>query len=200
MNTAALRQLFSPRSRRRTLRVLAAAVLIAAVCWYLGANLWHSIVLACVISTVCSLGMIGVVLDVSDIGWRAAGRRSGSRNDVAQLSGSLRGSGGRVDTGAIWRARQIARQRLARHGLDYREPAHRRAIEQLIGRRPYAVIVNGERRRPMLRTLLSCLDALDALNQLDPLEPPAPVPVRARQGRHLIPSFTRNRARRAREL
>jgi hypothetical protein len=197
MNPQSIRQLFAPGARRTTLRVLIAAVLVAAICWYLGADVWNSVVLGCVTATVGSIGLIGVAFDISDIDWRGAGRdRTGSRKDVAQLSGSLRGGLGRVDNGAIWRMRQIARPRLARHGLDYRNPAHRREIEQLIGRRPYAVLLRGERRRPLLGSFLSCLDALDALNALEPTDSPGPAPRSSRR----IPPFSKPRSRRAREL
>jgi hypothetical protein len=198
IQTEARRGLFGPLAppeRRATARVLILALLAAALCWYFGADAWHAILIGGVITTV---GVIGLVAsetpDLITIDWRSVGRpnRHGARSDVAELSWTLRGSYGRVGGPAVWRARRLARQRLAVYQLDLGNPADRPEIERLIGRRAYTVLVRGERRPPLLRTFVHCLDALDALDPTRPVEPPPG----SRRRRAIV---TRPRPRRARE-
>jgi hypothetical protein len=92
----------------------------------------------------------------------------------------------------MWRVQQLARRRLALHHLDLFNPADRLQIEQLLGRRVYAVLARSDRRPPPLRSVLRCLDALDAL---DPMRPPAPLPGPARR----TPASLPRRPRRSRE-
>jgi hypothetical protein len=183
--------------RRVTIWAVIVAVLVAAVCWYFGADLWHSVLLGSVLTTVGLITMVGTPdRAIANTDWRgdAGTNRVGSRGEVAELSWSLRTSYGRVDNKAVSRARQLARRRLALRQLDLNDPADRPAIEALIGRSTYAILVTRE-RRPLLRSLLHCLDALDALDTLSPTMPAAP-PSKPR--RHM-PTFLRHRLRRARE-
>ena len=153
-------------------RVLMVAIGVAAICWFFGADAWHSILLGSVVTTVgLVISSRGTLSERGDTEWRDERRaRAGARNDVAQLSWSLRPSFGRVSNTALWRVQQLARRRLALHQLDIREPAQRRQIEQLIGRRAYALLVSDGRRPPHLRSLLHSLDALDGLGAIDPTQ------------------------------
>jgi hypothetical protein len=164
-------------NRRETIRVLGIAVLLAAICWYLGANVWHSILLGCAITVAWLAGMAGTAYpEIRDLGWRHGDRAAnkGSRSDVANLSWSLRNSWGSVGRAAEWRLRQIARHRLALEGLDLGNPDDGPAIERRLGRPVYRVLVRTiQKRRLRRRALLYCLDALDALN---PSYYPAPQP------------------------
>lgn len=166
-------RLLRPPEPRVAIRAVIVVLLVAAICWYFGADVWHSILLGSVITTVGLVGLIGAALDIGDTSWRSGGRNdpTGSRTDVAELSWRLRGSYGRVETVAVWRVRRIAQQRLASRHLDLLDPADRRSIEELIGHRAYAILVRGERRPPLLRSLLRCLDALDALDAGRPAAP-----------------------------
>ena len=167
MGRRRLREILRLPTRRETIRTLCAGVLIAAICWYFGADVWEAILFGGVLTTVGLIGLVGTAAtDLGNTDWRAGGRpnRDGARSEVAQLSWSLRGSYGRVGSPAVWRARRLARQRLAVYQLDLGNPADRPEIERLIGRRAYAVLVRGERRPPLLRTFVHCLDALDALH------------------------------------
>lgn len=181
--------------RRIATRATLVALLIAGVCWYFGADVWHSFLIGGAVTT---LGLIGWSAndgqDSRSAGWHSENRSNshGARRDVAQLSWSLRGSYGRVGSGAVLQARRLAAQRLARYELDLLDPADRPSIEDMIGRRAYAVLVHGERRPPLLRSFIHCLDALDAL------DPTQPVGQRAERRRRL-PNLTRYRPRRARE-
>jgi hypothetical protein len=180
--------------RRATVRTLLTALLVAAVCWYFGADVSHSILIGCAVTT---LGLIFLITNdnpVGNTGWQSDRRtdQQGARRDVAQLSQSLRGSYGRVGYGAVTRARQVARQRLVSYQLDLLNPADRPRIEQLIGHRAYAVLVRGERRPPFLRSFIHCLNALDAL------DPTKRITLRSRS-RRWSRNFTPHRPRRERE-
>lgn len=156
------------------IRVLVVAFVVAAICWYFGADVGDSILLGSVLTTV---GLVGStrrsVLDRGDTNWRggAVRNREGARKDVDELSWSLRTHYGRVGNSALRRVERLAGLRLATFGLDVRDPADRRAIEHLIGRRAYVVLAPNARRSPYLRSLLHCLDALDSLNASRPTEP-----------------------------
>jgi hypothetical protein len=183
-----------PPKRRAAGQVLIVALLVAAICWYFGADASHSIL----IGTALALGFVGLDgpagLDLSNTDWRGGVRvnREGARRDITDLSWSLRGRYGRVSDTAVSRVRQIARQRLALHQLDLIDPADHRKIEQLIGRSTCALLVWDERRPPSLRSLLHCLDVLDALDPTRATAPPS-------RPRHQTPIFALQRSRRARE-
>ncbi len=151
---------------RATLSVLGLAVLLGALCWYLGTDVWHSILIGGAVTTV---GLVVVIANGDpDLGMDRAptvsgANREGSRRDVDELSASLRESWGRVGGRAVWRLAQLARVRLAERQLDLKNPADRAQIEALIGRRAYRVLDRGQHRAPFLRSYVHCLDALEAL-------------------------------------
>jgi hypothetical protein len=153
------------------------AVLVAAICWYFGANVWHSILLGSAITVAWMASVAGTAYpEIRDLGWRHGDRaiNTGSRNDVANLSWSLRSGWAFVGRQAEWRLRDIARRRLALEGLDLNDPADGPAIQARIGRPVYRVLIRTSgKRRLRRRTLLNCLDALDGLN---PSYYPAPQP------------------------
>jgi hypothetical protein len=91
------------------------------------------------------------------------GPRPGVRSDVAQLSWALRDRDGQVSEPGERRVRLFARRRLARHGLDLDDPAHRERIEALIGVNAYALLMRTGSPRPPLSAIEHCLDALDAI-------------------------------------
>jgi hypothetical protein len=193
--------------RRVTILALIAAVLVAAICWYFGTDVWHAVLLGSVLTTVGLIILVGTAerdlgagdRDLGTTSWQGGPRpnRDGARSEVAELSWSLRTSYGRVDSRAVSRARQLARHRLALHQLDLNEPGNRAAVEGLIGRSAYAVLVRRE-RRPSLRSLLHCLDALDALNALASTMPTATPTAPPARPRRLAPTFVRHRLRRPR--
>jgi hypothetical protein len=190
-----LSRLLRPLKRRVAGQVLIVELLVAAICWYFGADASHSIL----IGTALGLGSVALYgpagQDLSNTDWRVGSRlnRVGGRQDIATLSSSLRGiHGRRVRSTAVMRVQQIARARLALYQLDLIDPADHRKIEQLIGSSAYAIFVRDERRRPPLRSLLHCLDVLDALDPTRPTAPPS-------RPRHQTPIFALLRSRRARE-
>ncbi len=162
MSLAALLARVNGRTRAQA---LGATFVLAVVCWFFGADVWHSILVATAVTTLAYVvTSVGALADTGQDGWGDDGRHAstGARNDVVVLSQSLRGRLGRVDPGAVQSVRQIARRRLTRHRLSLDAPSDRRRIEQLIGRRSCAMLVN-DRSAPTLRSLVRCLDALDAL-------------------------------------
>lgn len=177
MDPRALRAMLRMPSRREAIQTLAAALVIALICWYFGVDVWHSILLGCAI-TVIGLACLaaGEAPDARDLGWLPGKRerKAGSRNDVANLSASLRASWGYVGMTAEGRLKQIARRRLALEGLDLRNPDDRLAIEQRIGSTAYRALVHRRgTRRLSLRTLVCCLDMLDAIDSTHYPAPPA---------------------------
>jgi hypothetical protein len=152
---------------RAALRSVLAALVIAAICWYFGVDVWHALLLGTAI-TVIFLA-VGVATSASDAAlpsWRASERRGadGSRKDVETMAWSLRGSWGRIGLTAERELRRIARRRLALEGLDLSNPAHRPAIEALVGAPVYQVLTRERWGRLSLRTLGRTLDALDQVN------------------------------------
>ena len=161
--------------RRATVLALIVAVLVASFCWYFGVDVWHSVLLGSVLTTVGLISMVGTADgDLGSTDWRggASPNRDGARGEVAELSWSLRTNYGRVNHKALLRVRQLARHRLAQHQLDLNDPADRRGVELLIGRSAYAVLVLSD-RRPLLRSFLHCLDALDSMDGMRPAAPPS---------------------------
>lgn len=154
-------------SRRVTIEILAAACVIAVICWYFGVDGWHAILLGCAITVTALAVLVGTAApDALDLSWRPGKRaqREGSRSDVANLSRSLRSGWGYVGLTAERQLQQIARRRLALEGLDLGNADHRSAIEQRIGAASYRVLVRPHGRLPRLGGLLKCLDALDAVD------------------------------------
>jgi hypothetical protein len=180
------------RSERRSVAVTVfTALVLSAICWYFGADAWHSLLLGSAITAIAVTLCVAAAAEVNDTSWREVRHGpTGSRHDVTDLSWSLRGGFGGVGHGGERRLKQIARQRLTLCHLDLASPADRPEIEQLIGRRAYRLLVRSDPRRMRLRSLLHCLDALDRLDAArDPVRWTRPA------GRHR--SFTRSALRRA---
>lgn len=177
-------------NRRAALGVFVLAVVVAAICWYFGADVWHSILLGAAIAAITVAASAGAGASaVQPTVWREEryARPRGARHDVTSLASSLRQAGGGIGYRADERLRRLARRRLARHHLDIESPADGTEIARLLGRRAQGLLVRNDRRPMHLRSFRHCLDALDAL---DPPSQPPPdqrrlpsLPVRLRQGR-----------------
>ena len=164
VTASGLCMLFRPPHRRLTLIVAIGTPVLAAACWYFGSDVPHALVIALSITT---LGLIWAAAPAgeepawpNDIRPDQPGRR-----DVAELSWWLHSRRGRVDDTALRRVRALTSTRLANLGLDLADPAHRAAIERLIGADAYAALRADWRRPPPLRSVVRCLDALDTLNR-----------------------------------
>jgi hypothetical protein len=181
-------------SRRETLQTLGAGLLVAAICWYFGVDVWHAILLGCAI-TVTALACLvaGSAPDARDLSWHPGKRvgKEGSRNDVASLSSSLHAGWSLVGLTAQRRLYEVARRRLALEGLDLQNADHQPAIERRIGAPTYQILMRGKSGRLTLRRLMYCLDMLDAI---DSNHYPVPQPRSRRWDLRSIP-FTLGRAR-----
>ncbi len=196
MDARSITELLRLPSRRELTTVLCAALAIAVVCWYFGADVWHSLLLGCAI-TVAALACLAATSapEVSSLDWRAGKRASsdGSRSDVVSLSASLRGGWGLVGLTAERQVRHIARRRLALEGLDLASPEHQAAIERRIGSSAYRILTRRSPRRLRMRTLIACLDALDALNHAYYPVPQPRSRTGTRAGSHPAPGRTLER-------
>jgi hypothetical protein len=189
-----LGEFVQPPTRRDLTLTLAAGAAIALICWYFGVDAWHAILLGCAITVTALACLVGsTVPDALDLNWRPGRRtsREGSRNDIASLARGLRSGWGFVGLTAALRLQVIARRRLSLEGLDLNNPQHQAAIERLIGRPAYRVLMTRNGRLPTLRGLIHCLDMLDAV---DPTHYPPPQPSSRRWGRDAI-RFSLRRAR-----
>jgi hypothetical protein len=166
-----LRGLFQPPRRVRTIVILSLAVVTAAVCWYVGMDVAHAIAIAIVIAAV---GVTWIAVPEHEVPeWAEEELRTGDgvRFDVMRLSWMLRSRRRTIQTGGLRRAREIAKERLARFGFDLDNPADRSGIETLIGRGPYATLWPTADRMPRLNELVRCLDALDRLDPSTSVRP-----------------------------
>jgi hypothetical protein len=160
----ALGALFRAPRRARTILVLIAAAVTAAVLWITGADLAHTLTIAL---GAASAGLVWVALPEHDPGeWpdEAGSTKDGARREVVRLSWSLRPRRGRVQPPAVARVRDLARHRLALRGLDLDDPAQQGEIERLLGGSAHRVLQPSARRLPRRRALVECLDALDRLD------------------------------------
>ncbi len=160
--------------RTQALQVLAVAAVVAVICWYFGVNVLHALLLGVAITVIAFVCLVVTLTpQARDIAWRARKQAGGkgSRTDVANLSGALKGGWGQVGRTAERRLWQLARRRLALEGLDLQSAEHRTAIEARIGRTAYRTLKRTGKGGVRLRTLVHCLDTLDALN---PTYYPAP--------------------------
>ncbi len=189
---APLRGLFLPPRRVRTIVMLSLSVVTAAICWYVGMDVAHAIAIAMVIAAV---GFTWIAVPEHALPeWAEEELRTadGVRFDVMRLSWMLRSRGRTIQTGGLRRAREIAKERVARFGLDLDDPADRTGIESLIGQGAYATLWPTADRMPRLNELVRCLDALDRLDpsaSARPARSPArPQTTRPESGRGTPPS------------
>jgi hypothetical protein len=161
---------------RRLIGVFVAAVLIGGACWFFGLGIVSAIVVALVIG---AGGAVWRVLPAPgpDREWPPgpAATLDGARRETSQLSWSLRTRGGTIDPArVVARVRTIAVNRLALRQLDLDDPAHRRAIERLIGSPAYELIT-ADLTRPVHLSRIA--NALDALNALERVQGPHATPI-----------------------
>jgi hypothetical protein len=178
---------------RTTLAAGAATLVLGAIAWYFGNDVWHAILIGCAVTALFFAARTGWSIPaVRDLSWRYRQRGTeGTRNEVATLARSLRSGWGGVGLTAERRLRQLARRRLALEGLDLRDDEHREAIERRIGASSYRLLTRPDGPRPRLRAVLQTLDLLDGLNADHYAAPQGGV----RRGTPNRPNLRRNRER-----
>jgi hypothetical protein len=155
---------------KRLAVVIVVALLAGAGCWFFGLGILSAIVVVLVVG---SAGMMLRTLTppATSTEWPIAPPlpNDGARRETSELSWALRTRGGIVDDAVILRVRAIAASRLAHRQLDLDNPAHRRAIEALVGARVYELVnVRDGRRRVRLPSILGALEVLERLDGVDP--------------------------------
>jgi hypothetical protein len=157
--------LLQPSRRARAILLVLAAIVAGFVCWFIGMDPAHAVV---VTAAVVAVGFAWIAVpEHSDTRWPVAYPKTpdGARNDVLDLSWALRRQRGGIRERAVGRIRGLAVERLAHRGLSLNNPNDRAAIENLIGPRPYAVLTSTSGRPPQLRTVEACLDALERITE-----------------------------------
>ena len=98
-----------------------------------------------------------------DPGWARdrLDRRHGARGEVQDLAWAMVGRDGRIGERVLRRLREVARSRLARHGLTVDDPE----TETLLGTRAVRTLT---RTRAPLPTVADVVHTLDVLDRLGP--------------------------------
>src|SRR5690554_1111275 len=163
------------RAMRVPLQTVLAGAVVAAVSKVVGLDLLHAIFLG-LAAVVVVLAVVVVRRGGARAAWLPDNRTDtdGSRLEVAALSWSLLGRGGRVSEGALRRLRVVAEGRLARHGLSMQRDSDHPAIHALLGDTAWAVLTTRS-GMPSRREYEQCVRALE---RADPF--PSDSPARRR--------------------
>ncbi|WP_456787215.1 hypothetical protein [Cellulomonas sp. P5_C5] len=96
-----------------------------------------------------------------DPGWdrRHYDRRHGARSEVQDLAWTMLGRDGRIGERVLRQLREVARSRLARHGLSLDDAD----VEQVLGSRAHRTLTTTRSPLPSLADLRHTLDVLDRL-------------------------------------
>lgn len=172
-------------------RAPAALVLVATAMYLFGFPLLPAAVGGLVVGVVTLLVQRLDAEDEPD--WTPPGydRRRGARGDVQELAWSVAGRDGRAGERVLRRLRDVARVRLARHGLDLDDPADSAAVERLVGGRAHATLTRRSHPLPRVSDLQHTLEVLERLGPARHDAAPAsstPAP----DGRVLTPRTRRN--------
>lgn len=142
-------------------RIVLSAAAVAVLAKVVGFDVEHAVFIgiAIVVVVVSFLAMRG---GGASTAWLSDDRRErdGSRLEVAALSWSLLGRGGRVSEGALRRLRSVATGRLARHHLSLADPRDEEAIRALLGTTAWAVLTT-RAHMPGRREFEECVRALE---------------------------------------
>jgi hypothetical protein len=137
-----------------------AGLLVGAVAaWAAGLSVPTSVLLGLLVAA-------GVLLltrldGTPDPGWERerSARRHGARGEVQDLAWAMVGRDGRIGERVLRRLREVARRRLARHGLTLEDPA----AEQLLGTRALRTLTRTASPLPTVADVRHTLDVLDRL-------------------------------------
>lgn len=90
-------------------------------------------------------------------------RRNGARGEVQDLAWAMVARDGRVSGRVMKRVREVAADRLARHGLALGDAADDDAIRALVGTRAHRTLTRTASPSPTLADLRHTLDTLDRI-------------------------------------
>lgn len=156
-----------------------AAVVVATSAWALGVSVVQSALIASVVVALgAGHGLLPLATGVS-LPDRMAGKRGGTRREVAGLSGILTGRRGVVTQMAAARLRALAARRLAHLGIDVADPGHAAAARELLGAAAYDALIAAPARPMRYNDFVRHVDALERLDDRAPAAPgSAPAPSR----------------------
>lgn len=143
------------------MRILLAGAAVGGMSKVVGLDADHAIFLG-LATVVLVLAVVVVRRGGASAAWLPDDRKEadGSRIEVAALSWSLLGRGGRVGEGALRRIRAVAQGRLARHGLSLTRPQDHEAIHAMLGDTAWAVLTT-HAAMPSRREYEQCVRALE---------------------------------------
>lgn len=160
--------------RRHVVVVGGCVVLVALVAWWLGTDVGHAVAFGVAAGLVVHLWFVVGGADVSD--WQAEMLPAphGTRDDVSRLGWDLAPGERGTSAARLRRLREVARERLAPHGLDIDAADHAQQVAELLGTRAAGVLA-----RTATRVRAADVEAtLAALARLAPHPPPGSVPGR----------------------
>ena len=142
-------------------RIVLIAAVVAVVVKSAGLDVEHAAFVGVAIAVV-AVAFLAMRGGGASTAWLPDDRRErdGSRLEIAALSWSLLGRGGRVSEGALRRLRSVATGRLARHGLSLTDPHDDDAIRALLGDTAWAVLTT-RAHMPARRQFEECIRALE---------------------------------------
>jgi len=142
-------------------RILAGGAAVGLATKVVGFDTEHAILLG-LATMVVVLAVVVLRRGGAPAAWLPDDRKEidGSRLEVAALSWSLLGRGGRVGEGALRRVRAVAAGRLARHGLSLERPRDHEAIRALLGSTAWTVLTTHS-DMPSRREYEQCVAALE---------------------------------------
>lgn len=150
--------------------MLALAVVVGVGLWLVGLPAMSSAILATA-GFAAGAGRAGLELHTIDqrVGrsgaWppRSSPFVGGVRREVQELSWSFSSRSGTSGQEVLTHLRNLARRRLAVHGVDLSDPEHRPRVDALIGSRARAVLATPGDRPVRHRDAVACLDAVERL-------------------------------------
>lgn len=140
-------------------------VLAGALLWLFGVDTWFAVAAGFLIT---AIGLAWAAYSgPSAVKWpqEKPSPLPGTRSDVVRLAWALQGRRGSVREPGFRALRELASQRLARHGLDLAAEEDRAAIVALIGEPAYAALHPVRGILPSFGAVTNCLTALEAIDR-----------------------------------
>jgi len=157
------RALFARGYRGRLVWSILSGMAVGVVVWFSGMDLPHAVGLGAVVAAggAC-LAMLG---ERASVQWPddPVAPREGARRDVAQLGWAVQTRGGTVTPEAVRHLRSVAAQTLALHGIELDDPAHRPAVERVLGSDAAAIVRRGSAEAPRTAVFESVLARLERI-------------------------------------
>ena len=155
------RAMLGPAYRGRLVLSFLIGAVVGIVVWFSGMDTPHAVGLAAIVAAGGScLAMLG---ERPPVQWPddPIMPREGARRDVAQLGWAVQTRGGTVTPEAVRHLRSVTAQTLALHGIDLDDPAHRPAVERVLGADVAAIVRRGSAEAPRTAVYESVITLLE---------------------------------------